>query len=70
MARYDWKSGMYMTNEECEDKVREILWSRLREIERKMENMEKMGMMHTDSWRKLMKQRLGIIRKLNNKKQK
>ena len=59
-----------MTNEECEDELREILMSRLREIERKMENIERMGRIHTDSWRKLMKQRLSIIRKLNDKKQK
>jgi truncated hemoglobin YjbI len=57
-----------MTNEECDDELREILWSRLREIERKMDNMERIGRMHTDSWMKLMKQKLGIIRKLNNKK--
>ena len=70
MARYDWKTGRYMTNEECEDEEREILISRLGEIERKMDNMERIGRMHTDSWRKLMKQRLWIIRKLNDKKQK
>lgn len=66
MARYDWKTGRYMTNDECEDELREILWSRLREIE----NIERIGRIHTEGWMKLMKQRLGIIRKLNDKKQK
>ena len=66
MARYNWKSEMYMTNDECEVEERELIWSRLREIERRMESLEKMGRMHTDSWRKLMKQKLWIIRILNN----
>jgi len=70
MARYDWKSGMYMTNDECEDEEREFLWNMLNKVKRKMESLEKIGRMHTDSWRKLMKQKLWIIRKLNDKKQK
>lgn len=70
MARYNWDSGMYMTNDECEVEEREFLWNMLNEVKRKMESLEKMGRMHTDSWRKLMKQKLWIIRKLNDKKQK
>lgn len=34
---------------------------------RKMENIERIGRIHTEGWMKLMKQRLGIIRKLNDK---
>ncbi len=40
-----------MTNDECEDELRD----RLREIERKMENIERIGRIHTEGWMKLMK---------------
>lgn len=67
MEKYNRQTNrdVYMTNEECDEKIKEILQERLRRINQKLLNIEAIGNIHTDSWRKLMKQKLYIIRELN-----
>lgn len=67
MERYDNQTNrnVYMTNEECDEKIKEILQERLRRINQKLLNIEAINNIHTNSWRKLMKQKLYIIRELN-----
>lgn len=55
----------YLTNEERDEKIKEILQERLKIINQKLFNIEAINNIHTDNWRKLMKQKLYIIRELN-----
>ena len=67
MEKYNRQTcrDVYITNEECDEKMKEILQERLERINQKLFNIEAVNNIHTDNWRKLIKQKLYIIRELN-----
>ena len=69
MERYDSQTGrdVYASNKEIDSEQKERLSDRLQRINMRLKNLEQGGRIHTDTWRKLMKQKLYIIRIFNKK---